>query len=54
MRLLQIRARTDDDADCLVRELAVYSPKRLRKAILIELEDESQPFSPCLPPWRHA
>jgi hypothetical protein len=37
MRLLQIRARTDEDAACLMRELAVYSPKRRRRALLIEL-----------------
>jgi hypothetical protein len=37
MRLLQIRARTDHDAACLMRELAVYSPNRRRRALLIEL-----------------
>jgi hypothetical protein len=42
VRLLQIRARTDEDVDCLVRELAVYSPRRLRRSILLELEEESQ------------
>ncbi len=42
MRLLQIRVRTDEDADCLVRELAVYSPKRSKRSILIELEERSQ------------
>jgi xanthine dehydrogenase iron-sulfur cluster and FAD-binding subunit A len=42
MRLLQIRARTDEDADCLVRELAVYSAKRSKRSILIELEERSQ------------
>ena len=42
MRLLQIRARTDEDADCLVRELAVYSPRRLKRSVLLELEERSQ------------
>jgi hypothetical protein len=42
MRLLQIRARTDEDADCLVRELAVYSPRRLKRSIMLELEEASQ------------
>jgi hypothetical protein len=37
MRLLQIRARTDQDAAYLMRELAVYSPTRRRTALLIEL-----------------
>ena len=40
MRLLQIRARTD--ADCLMRELAAYSPTRSRGAILVELEERSE------------
>lgn len=42
MRLLQIRTRTDQDADCLVRELAVYSPRRLRRSVLIEFEQRSE------------
>jgi hypothetical protein len=42
MRLLQIRARTNEDADCLVRELAVYSPRRLKRSVLFELEERSQ------------
>lgn len=42
MRLLRIRARTDEDANCLVRELAVYSPRRLRRSIQLELEERSQ------------
>ena len=41
MRLLQVRVRTDDEAACLLRELAVYSPKRLKKSIFIELEERS-------------
>ena len=40
MRLLQIRARTD--ADCLMRELAAYSPMRSRGVILVELEERSE------------
>jgi hypothetical protein len=42
MRLLQIRARTAADADCLMRELAAYSPTRSPKAIVIELEERSE------------
>ena len=42
MRLLQIRARTDEDADCLVRELVVYSPRRLKRSVLFELEERSE------------
>jgi hypothetical protein len=42
MRLLEIRARTDQDADCLARELVVYSPRRYRRLILLELEEGSQ------------
>ena len=37
MRLLQIRAQTDEDAACLMRELAVYSPKRSGKTLLLEV-----------------
>jgi hypothetical protein len=37
MRLLHIRAQTDEDTGCLMRELAVYSPKRLRRTLLLEL-----------------
>jgi hypothetical protein len=42
MRLVQIRAPTDEATACLMRELAVYSPKRSRRSILIELEERSQ------------
>ena len=42
MRQLQIRARTDEDVDCLMRELAVYSPARSRRAITVELDDRSE------------
>jgi hypothetical protein len=42
MRLVQIRARTDEDAECLMRELASYSPARTGHSILIELERQSQ------------
>jgi hypothetical protein len=42
MRLLQSRARTDADADCLMRELAAYSPTRSRSGIQIELEERSE------------
>ena len=40
-RLLQIRARTEEDAECLVRELVVYSPRRLQRSILLEMEERS-------------
>ena len=42
MRLIQIRAVKSEDAECLMRELAVYSPTRNRRSILIELEERSQ------------
>ncbi len=42
MRPLQIRARTDADADRLMRELAAYSPTRSPGAILVELEERSE------------
>ncbi|MDP9222499.1 MAG: hypothetical protein M3P18_01320 [Actinomycetota bacterium] len=42
MRVLQIRSRTDADADCLMQELAAYSPTRSRAAILVELEERSE------------
>jgi hypothetical protein len=42
MRLLQIRVRTDQDAECLMRELAVFGPKRRRLAISIGLEEREE------------
>ena len=42
MRQLRIRARTDRDADCLIRELAAYSPTHSRLAITVELDDRSE------------
>ena len=41
MRLVHIRAGSDEDATCLMRELAVYSPKHLRRTVVIELEERS-------------
>jgi hypothetical protein len=41
MRRLQIRARTGADADCLMRELAAYSPTRSR-GVMVELEERSE------------
>jgi hypothetical protein len=35
-------ARSDEDVSCLIRELAVYGPKRSRRTVLIELEERSQ------------
>jgi hypothetical protein len=42
VRLLQIRANTEADPDCLMRELAAYSPTRSRGAILVELPERSE------------
>jgi hypothetical protein len=42
MRLVQIRARTDEDTQCLMHELASYSPTRSRQSILIELDGSSE------------
>jgi hypothetical protein len=42
MRLVQIRASKGEDADCLMRDLAAYGPKRSRRLVLIELEERSQ------------
>jgi hypothetical protein len=42
MRLLQIRGRTDEDAECLMRELSAYAPKRTRGAIMVEIEERSE------------
>jgi hypothetical protein len=39
MRTIQIRARTDEEVECLVRELAVYAPKWFRRSILLECDD---------------
>jgi hypothetical protein len=41
MRLIHIRAHSDTDRACLMRELSVYAPKQLRAAVLIELDDTS-------------
>jgi hypothetical protein len=41
MRQIQLRAPKDQDAACLMRELAVYAPKRVRRAVLIELDEDS-------------
>jgi hypothetical protein len=42
MRLVHIRATADEDVECLMRELAVYSPKRSRRVVLIELDEHLQ------------
>jgi hypothetical protein len=42
MRLVHIRATDDEDVACLTRELAVYSPKRSRRVVLIELDEHLQ------------
>ena len=41
MRLVKLQAPREEDAACLVRELAVYAPRRVRRAILIEVDDGS-------------
>ncbi len=41
MRVVQLRAPKEEDAACLMRELASYTPKRLRSAILVEIEEHS-------------
>ena len=40
---LQIWMRSEKDAACLVQELAVYSPKRTRSALRLELPDNQGP-----------
>jgi hypothetical protein len=41
MGQIQLRAPKEEDAACLTRELAVYAPKRLRSAIVIEIDEGS-------------
>jgi hypothetical protein len=42
MRSLRIRALKAEDTDCLMRELAVYSPRRSHGTILVEIEERSE------------
>ena len=42
MDQLQIRARTEQDADCLMRELAAYSPTRTGRTISVEFHHRSE------------
>jgi len=42
MRLLQIRTPKAEDAECLMRELAVYSPRRAGRTIVVEVEERSE------------
>jgi hypothetical protein len=42
VRQLRIRAKTDADADCLMRELAAHSPTRSPSCIQIELDERSE------------
>ncbi len=42
MRLVQIRASNEEQLECLVRELAAYSPKRSRRSVLVEVAEDSQ------------
>jgi hypothetical protein len=41
MRLVELRAPKEEDAACLMRELAIYAPRRVRSAILIEIDERS-------------
>lgn len=41
MRPVRLRGVKEEDAACLMRELAAYSPKLLRGAIFIEIEERS-------------
>ena len=38
---LTLRARNKDEADCLMQELAVYTPERRQRAVVLELQDAS-------------
>jgi hypothetical protein len=42
MRQVQIRAGSNDEVECLMRELAAYSPARSGRSLLVELEDRSR------------
>ena len=42
MRVVRIRASKDREAECLMRELAAYGPRRSRGSVLIDLEESSQ------------
>jgi hypothetical protein len=42
MRLLQVRAKSEADADCLMRELAAHSPTRSLSCIQFELDERSE------------
>ena len=41
MRLVQIRAASVGEVDCLVGELAAYSPRPSQRSVLIELDEAS-------------
>jgi hypothetical protein len=41
MRRFQIEARTDEDAVCLIRELAPYAPQVSGRSIVVELDERS-------------
>ena len=42
MRRVRIRVRTNEEVDCLMRDLSPYTPKRARRTILVELEQRSE------------
>jgi hypothetical protein len=42
MRQVQIRAGGNEEAECLMRELAAYSPARSGRSLRVELEDRSR------------
>jgi hypothetical protein len=41
MRLIHLRAHSDADRACLMRELSVYAPRQSRGSVVIELDDTS-------------
>jgi hypothetical protein len=41
MPVVQLRAAREEDATCLVSELAAYAPRRVRDGILIEIDERS-------------
>jgi hypothetical protein len=41
MRLVQLNAPNEEDAACLMRELAGYEPKQLGSTIVVEIDEGS-------------
>lgn len=42
MGWIRIRTRTGEDAECLMRELAPFSPERVHRAIAVQLKKGSE------------